>query len=160
MPKINRRTFIGGAAAFAAWPLSAQANDWQDVGSIARVWDQCHAIAIHHEGRQVLSVRFRGPAIGRTVPIKSVSKTIVAALVGAAVDRGEIPSVKTTLGDLTPDLIPVKADSRVKTITIENFLTMQAGLERTSGVNYGGWVSSSNWVANAVSIQRKTPFTD
>ncbi|MFT7107405.1 MAG: CubicO group peptidase (beta-lactamase class C family) [Yoonia sp.] len=27
---------------------------------------------------------------------------------------------------------------------------MQAGLERTSGANYGGWVSSSNWVANAL----------
>ena len=27
---------------------------------------------------------------------------------------------------------------------------MQAGLERTSGANYGGWVSSANWVANAL----------
>ena len=151
MPKMSRRTFIGGAAVLAARPLLAQPNEWQDVVSIARTWEQCHAIVIHREGRQELSVRFRGPSIDRVVPIKSVSKTVVAALAGAALDRGEIPTVKTTMGDLVPALIPRKADPKVKAITIENLITMQAGLERTSGVNYGGWVSSSNWVANALS---------
>ena len=29
---------------------------------------------------------------------------------------------------------------------------MQAGLERTSGPNYGRWVSSRNWVRNALSL--------
>jgi CubicO group peptidase (beta-lactamase class C family) len=36
-------------------------------------------------------------------------------------------------------------------ITVADLLTMQAGLERTSGGNYGGWVSSRNWVADALS---------
>jgi CubicO group peptidase (beta-lactamase class C family) len=34
---------------------------------------------------------------------------------------------------------------------VENLVTMQAGLERTACGNYGGWVSSRNWVANALS---------
>ena len=93
---------------------------------------------------------FRGPSINRAVPIKSVSKTIVAALAGAAIDRGEIPSVQATLAELAPKLIPKKADSQVSTITIENLLTMQAGLERTSGRNYGRWVNSNNWVSDAL----------
>ena len=99
----------------------------------------------------MLSEVFRGPAMGRAVPVKSVSKTIVAALTGAALDRGEIRSLDATLGDIAPRLIPARADPRVAGITVEDLVTMRAGLERTSGANYGGWVSSSNWVADALS---------
>jgi CubicO group peptidase (beta-lactamase class C family) len=66
-------------------------------------------------------------------------------------DRGEIASLDARLGDVAPRLIPAGADPRVADITVENLVTMQAGLERTSGPNYGGWVSSGNWVANALS---------
>ncbi len=151
MYRMKRRTFLCSTAAFTAHPLAAQTNRWRDVAVSARSLDQCHAIVIQQNGRQVLSEVFRGSPINRAVPIKSVSKTIVAALTGAALDRGEIPSVDATLGDLAARLIPRNAEPRVATITIENLLTMQAGLERTSGTNYGGWVSSSNWVANALS---------
>jgi CubicO group peptidase (beta-lactamase class C family) len=34
---------------------------------------------------------------------------------------------------------------------VANLLTMQAGLERTSGANYGPWVSSRDWVTDALS---------
>lgn len=151
MPNLSRRSFLGGIAACVVPPLSADMSDWRDIVSIASAWDQFHAIAIHRRGKQVLSARFRGPAIGRTVPIKSVSKTIVTALVGAALDRAEIPSVNSTLGELIPGLIPAAADPLVASISIENLMTMQAGLQRTSGVNYGSWVGSRDWVANALS---------
>ena len=151
MPSISRRLFLSGTTLFLAAPLVADTNDWQRVANLARALDQCHAILVFKGGRQVLAEVFRGPDIDRAVPIKSVSKTIVAALTGAAIDRGEIPTVKSTLGELTPDLIPPEADPVVKKITVENLLTMQAGLERTSGRNYGAWVNSRDWVSNALS---------
>lgn len=151
MYRLRRRAFLCAAAAFAAHPVAAQTDPWQSVAARARSFDQCHAIVIQQNGVQVLSQVFRGPAKDRAVPIKSVSKTIVAALAGAALDRGEIPSIDVTLGDIAPSLIPRDADPRVANITVENLVTMQAGLERTSGANYGGWVSSNNWVANALS---------
>lgn len=150
MPKINRRHFMVGATALFVQPSIAQTNSWQGVAQVARAFDQCHAIVVWQGGQEVLADVFRGPAIGRAVPVKSVSKTIVAALTGAALDRGEIPSLDATLAQVAPQLIPSAADPRVGGITIENLVTMQAGLERTSGANYGGWVSSSNWVANAL----------
>jgi CubicO group peptidase (beta-lactamase class C family) len=148
---MKRRIFLGAAAAFIARPGAAQATGWQRVSTLARDMDQCHAIVINRSGVQVLSERFRGPSLDRAVPIKSVSKTIVAALTGAALDRGEIPSLQASLGDLAPAIIPRDADPAVASITVENLVTMQAGLERTSGANYGSWVSSNNWVANALS---------
>ncbi len=151
MPRISRRTFLGGAIALAACPVSAQTYDWQQVANKARALDQCRAIVIHQGGKQVLAERFRGPELDQLVPIKSVSKTIVAAMAGVAIDRGEIPSVKSTLGDLIPGLIPPSADPKVATITVENLINMQAGLERTSGPGYNKWITSRNWVENALS---------
>jgi len=151
MPYMKRRFFLGAGAALIAKPGLAQFAGWQSVADRARALDQCHAIMIRQDGTDVLSERFRGPDLDRAVPIKSVSKTLVAALTGVALDLGEIPSLDTPLGEIAPALIPVDADPQVASITIGNLVTMQAGLERTSGANYGNWVSSSNWVANALS---------
>jgi CubicO group peptidase (beta-lactamase class C family) len=151
MSHLCRRKLLAGAAALCVQPAFARASSWAAVADQARELDQCHAIVIAQEGSEVLAEVFRGPALGRAVPIKSVSKTIVAALTGAAVDRGEIPTLQATLGELAPQLIPRGADPRVAGITIQNLVTMQAGLERTSGGNYGNWVSSSNWVTDALS---------
>lgn len=150
MPDLCRRGFVTGTLAFTALPLRAQSDPWRDVVSQARGHDQCNALVIHMNGTEVVSEVFRGPGIGRAVPVKSVSKTIIAALTGAALDCGEIPALDTTLADIAPQLIPPGADPRVAAITVENLVTMQAGLERTSGANYGGWISSRNWVADAL----------
>ncbi len=148
---LNRRTFLATASACAAWPAMANADAWQAVVEQATALDQCHALVIHKKGVEVLSERFRGPALGRPVPVKSVSKTIVAALTGAALDRGELPSLDAPLSQVAPRLLPAGADARVGDITVGNLVTMQAGLERTSGANYGGWIASPNWVADALS---------
>ncbi len=148
---VSRRIFLSSSAILLTSPLAAETKDWQSVTKIARGLDQCRAMVIFREGRQELAEVFRGPAIDRAVPIKSVSKTIVAALAGAAIDRKEIPSVRSTLGELAPKLIPAIADPAVAGITVENLLTMQAGLERTSGRNYGAWVNSRDWVSEALS---------
>ncbi|MFN7004624.1 MAG: serine hydrolase domain-containing protein [Roseinatronobacter sp.] len=147
----TRRHLILAGSALLASPAVAQTNPWQAVSDRARGMDQCHALMIRIGGTEMLAETYRGPSLGRAVPVKSVSKTIVAALTGAALDRGEIPSVSATLGELTPQLVPNNADPRVAALTVENLVTMQAGLERTSGGNYGGWISSRNWVANALS---------
>lgn len=151
MALLNRRHFVAGSAALIGSAAYAQPADWDALADQARSLDQCRALVVHQNGAPVLTEVFRGPRIGNSAPIKSVSKTIVAALTGAAVDRGEIPSLKATIGQLAPGLVPRKADPRVSAITVENLVTMQAGLERTSGANYGGWVSSADWVSDALS---------
>lgn len=148
---LNRRQLITSAAAMAALPVTAATSDWEQVLSHAQRMAQCHALSIFVNGQDVGTQTFRGPALNRAVPIKSVSKSVVAALTGAALDRGELATVDSTLGEVAPQLIPRGADPLVREITIADLLTMQTGLERTSGRNYGGWVSSGNWVANALS---------
>ena len=79
--------------------------------------------------------------------MKSASKSLLSTLVGIAVAEGHLAldtSVTDLLGRSAPD---EKARSA---ITIEHLLTMSSGLESTSFGNYGSWVSSRNWVANAL----------
>ena len=104
------------------------------------------ALVVMYKGDTVLAETFSGPPVDVSVNVKSVSKSLVAALVGCAIERNVIPDVSLTLGDTIPDLLPKKADPRVASLSIEHLLTMQAGLERTSGRNYGPWVSSDDWV--------------
>jgi CubicO group peptidase (beta-lactamase class C family) len=148
----TRRTFLAGGTAAAMLrgaPLGAQ-DRWAGVIDAARALDQLRGVVVAHNGAVVLAEAIRGPALTRPVNVKSVSKTIVAAVAGAAIDRGVVAGLDATLGQLAPDLIPRGADPRVAGLTVEHLVTMQAGLERTSGANYGGWVSSRNWVADAL----------
>ena len=46
---------------------------------------------------------------------------------------------------------PANASDRVSEVTISHLLSMQAGLQRTSGRYYGEWVNSDNWVDYALS---------
>lgn len=150
---IRRRRLVQTALAapLATIPLRISAQDrWGSVADAARNMDQLHSVQVAQGGNEVLAEAFRGPGLDRSANIKSVSKTIVAVLTGIAIDRGDLPSVATTLQEVAPNLIPRGADPRVANLTMEDLVTMRAGLERTSGPNYGAWVSSSNWVANAL----------
>ncbi|WP_318527465.1 serine hydrolase domain-containing protein [Roseobacter sinensis] len=82
--------------------------------------------------------------------IKSCSKSIVALILGSAIDRGIIASVYVTLGEVAPGILPAGATAGVADITLEDLVTLRAGLERTSGPNYGAWVNSPNWLAHAL----------
>jgi CubicO group peptidase (beta-lactamase class C family) len=154
--RTTRRAFLAGSAAAAGSAALGQVTPPRPAGRFdaaverARSLGQLHALVISLDGEIVVAEAFRGPAVDRPVNVKSVSKTIVAALAGAALDRGEISGLGATIGELAPGLIPADADPRVAEITVADLVTMQAGLERTSGPNYGAWVSSRNWVGYAL----------
>jgi CubicO group peptidase (beta-lactamase class C family) len=117
----------------------------------AREFEQLHSLIIARDGEVQFAEALRGPPLNRVVNVKSVSKTIVAALTGIALDRGILKSVEQPVTPFLQNSIPADADPRLRQITIDHLLSMRAGLERTSGPNYGRWVSSPNWVRFALS---------
>lgn len=61
--------------------------------------------------------------------LQSVTKSITSALIGIAVDRGEIPNLDLTLGELFPDYADIlDADPLKASIRIRDLLTMRAGM--------------------------------
>ncbi len=83
---------------------------------------------------------------GRTTNIKSASKSIMSLLVGIAIEQGHLRGVKQNIGEFFPDYFKTHADPEKQSITIQDLLTMRAGLASTSRDNYGRWVLSKNWV--------------
>lgn len=130
--------------------LPAQAADLSAAVTRARALPQLHSLIVARDGEVLVRERLRGPALDRPVNVKSVSKTIIATLVGQAIARGHIRSADEPIGPLLGPLMPAGADPRAATITVGQLLSMQSGLERTSGANYGRWVNSRNWVAHVL----------
>ena len=115
-----------------------------------------HTLLVARNGVEHVAEAFRGPGLERPVNVKSVSKSVMAALAGAAIARDILAGVDQPITPLLDGLVPAEADRRVGAITIDHLLTMRAGLERTSGRNYGRWVSSENWIRYALT----RPFVD
>ncbi len=151
----DRRTVLAAlagavAAPGLAWSAEQGEGAFAEVAAAADALDQLHAMVVVHEGTTRFARAFRGPDLERPVNVKSVSKTIVALMTGIAIERGLLSGTDARLGDLIPEMIPADVDERVHDITVEDLLTMRAGLERTSGPNYGAWVGSANWLRYAL----------
>jgi CubicO group peptidase (beta-lactamase class C family) len=115
----------------------------------ARALPRMRSLLVHWRGSLVREHYFRGAT--RTTPanIKSASKSVIASLVGIAIERKQIRGVHQPIGELLPE-VARDADPRKRAITVEDLLTMRAGLQSTSFENYGAWVSSRNWVRDAI----------
>jgi CubicO group peptidase (beta-lactamase class C family) len=118
--------------------------------SAARELPRLRSLLVSVDGALVHEQYFGGTRATTPANIKSASKTVMSALVGVALAQGLLASTSEPIGpyfkaDFGPD-----ADARKQTITVEHLLTMQTGLESTSGRNYGAWVTSANWVRYAL----------
>ncbi|MEX0605554.1 MAG: serine hydrolase [Marinobacter sp.] len=116
--------------------------------------DRLHALLVAVDGEPVLAYVYEGPGMNAPVNIKSLSKTVLSAVAGIAIEKGVLDSEDQRLADLLA--IPAGVDEQVNDITVGHLLSMQAGLGRTSGRHYGAWVSSDNWVDYAL----RRPFAD
>ncbi|CAA9374026.1 MAG: Beta-lactamase class C-like and penicillin binding proteins (PBPs) superfamily, partial [uncultured Gemmatimonadetes bacterium] len=109
---------------------------------------RCMLVARHGE---ILRERCsRGPAASQPANVKSVSKSIVSALVGIAIAQGRLRGPDQPIAPFFAEELRGDADPRKGRITVGHLLSMQSGLERTSGPGYGRWVASRDWVRYAV----------
>lgn len=118
---------------------------------------QLHAILVQRGDDRLLAAAPRGPGLDRLANIKSCSKSLLGLLLGSALARGEVPGLEATLGAVAPGLIPGDATEGVAALRMSDLVTLQAGLESTSGARYGAWVASSDWVATVLRQPRIAP---
>ncbi len=144
------------AAFFALTPIAAAALDLSAVLDTAASLEQLEVVMVAREGEIIAERGYHGNSPDDPTNIKSASKTVVAAMVGMAIDKGLLEGVDQKVAELLPDDLPQDADPRLDQLTIGHLLSMQAGLEPTSGGNYGSWVTSRNWVRSALA----KPFQD
>jgi CubicO group peptidase (beta-lactamase class C family) len=142
--------FLGTTAAALCAPYIARAQA-TDLRRAISKFPQLHSMQVSRGDETLFAEAPRGPGLDNLANVKSCSKSLVALLLGAAIDRGEVASVKSTLSEVAPSILPADATEGAGEITLEDLVTLRAGLERTSGPNYGAWVNSGNWLADALS---------
>ncbi|MDO5369947.1 serine hydrolase [Paracoccus sp. (in: a-proteobacteria)] len=151
---LSRRSLLALGLAVPALALPslgrAQLDSLDAVLDAAEVHDQLRAIAIWQGGREVAARGYHGFTPDRPTNIKSASKSVVSALAGIAIERSVLTGADQPVAEVLRDQFPAKPDPRLFRVTLGNLLSMQAGLERQSGRNYGAWVSSRNWVRAAL----------
>ena len=147
---LTRRTFLLSAPAALALPHIARAQS-DALRSFFETTSQLRTLQVLREDDLIFAEARAPGALDRFANIKSVSKSVVALLLGTAFDRGELASINATIGEVAPRLLPRNATSGAENITLQDLVTLRAGLERTSGANYGSWVNSPNWIADALS---------
>jgi CubicO group peptidase (beta-lactamase class C family) len=130
-------------------------------GKAAAELPRLHSLLVSHRGQIVFERYFNGHRASRPANVKSVSKSVISALVGIAIEHGHIPGVREPISTYFPELLRPGSDPRKRAITIEHLLMMQSGLESTSSRNYGAWVTSRNWVRYVLDRPLETePGTD
>lgn len=99
-------------------------------------------------GGQMVFERFRRAAARRALHnVKSFTKSVTSALVGIALQTGDLESVHVPLSQLLPDAFMRVDDRRKREITLQDLLTMRSGL---AWDEYGNatvqMTSSPNWL--------------
>ena len=128
-------TVVAGASAQGAFDEAVKA---------AAELPRLHSLVVSQGGTITLERYFNGRTATTLSNVKSVSKSVIAALVGIAVDRKQL-SLDAPIATYFPELPASK-----RAITVEDLLTMRSGLESTSSRNYGAFVQSPNWVRHVL----------
>lgn len=153
---MNRRALLltASLSPLLAAPALAQARLSPILDDAERL-ENLRAIAVWRGGGEIAARGYHGFTPDSPTNIKSASKSIISALAGIAIDKGELDGPDQPIAPILRDALPADPDPRLARVTLGNLLSMQAGLERQSGANYGAWVSSRNWVRAALAA----PFT-
>lgn len=145
----------------AGWQAVAPADVGIDAGrlqaAVASLSEQAglQCVAASRRGRLVAEVATGGDGCRRPHNVQSASKSILSLLVGIAVERDLLPDVDAPVSRLLPHATAGLSAGK-QAITLENLLTMQAGLASTSGDAYGAWVNTADWTRAALARPLET----
>jgi len=85
--------------------------------------------------------------------VHSVTKSVMSALIGIALDKGYLNSVDQKLIEFFPEYITDETDPRKKEISLKDLLTMSAGFRwNDRGPVMRFWYTSSNWAKFSIEL--------
>lgn len=148
---------VGGAVASdrpvdvsGRWPVATPAGQGVDAtllqrgdAFVRRQLPTVTSLLVVRHGRLVFE-RYYGSSQRTLGDVQSVTKSVVSALVGIALARGDLHGVDQELADFLPARDLVGVDPRIREITIEDLLTMRAGFEGDAVTGFD-YTSTADW---------------
>lgn len=115
------------------WPVSTPAEVGLDPDLAAELYLNAaglrtlYSLLVIKDGQLVAEGYFNGGSIDRHNNMQSVTKSIVSAFVGLALEQGCFSSVDQTMLEFFPEIADQIADPRKESITVREMLQMRGG---------------------------------
>ncbi len=164
MPRIDTSAHVARQSSPAAWPT----NGWREGDPAehgvdpltldavaARAPEEVPAIsallAVRH-GVLIFERYFGGLEPNTPINVRSVTKSVTAALAGAALRQGLLSGLGARTGDVIPDRIPPDADPRIHDVTLWQWLTMTSALQWDAHGDWQRLLAAPDWVAMTLGL--------
>src|SRR5215203_5613048 len=152
----------GQEGATSPWPVASPESQGFDSGLLAEVLGHIrtkglplHSLVLVRRGQLILDASVYPYSPEDLHDIASVTKSITSVLVGIAIDKGLIESVRQPVVSLLPAAVRGKPDAQRQAMTVENLLTMTSGLDcgfEPGERELAAMRRSDNWPAFALAL--------
>ena len=128
---------LAPASAADGWRVSTPAAEGMDAARVAAAFREIAREPAFRTVRSLLVVRngalvaegyFGGADRAQLHDVRSVTKSVTALLVGVAIARGDLSGVRQPFAAYYPRATGADADPALRALTLEDLLTMRAGL--------------------------------
>lgn len=119
--------------------------------TISRDYGNIAGIIVQNNGAKLYESYFNGYTAESAFHVFSVSKSIISALIGIAVDKGYIRSIDQKVLDFFPDYTPKRGEKTAQLVTIRDMLTMTTPFKYKSAP-YTKYFTSESWVKSALDL--------
>lgn len=130
------RLLDAAAQAQHEWPMASPAAQGMDEQRLAQLRVQLaqfapaiRSVLIVRHGRLVFEHYAAGFGPDDAQRLNSITKSVVSALVGIALDQGRLAGLDQPIADTLPEARSDAADPRVASMTVRHLLTMTAGFD-------------------------------
>ncbi|NEW07566.1 serine hydrolase [Paenibacillus sp. SYP-B3998] len=108
-----------------------------------------YSVLIVRNGHIVFEKYYHNKTRNTPTGVFSVTKSVLSALTGIAIEKGYVKNVDQKISDFLPQVFSDVTDSRKKEITIKQALSMTGGLESVDNT-IGVWFQSPDWNMNTI----------
>lgn len=108
-------------------------------------------ITVQKNGRKLYENYFNGYTAETAFHVFSVTKSIISALIGIAIDKGYISSIDQKVLDFFPDYTPKRGEKTAQRVTIRDMMTMTTPFKYKSAP-YTKYFTSESWVKSALDL--------
>jgi CubicO group peptidase (beta-lactamase class C family) len=143
-----------GAWPTRGWRTAAPQDEGIDPSVLAGIdhaarltYPALRSVLVVRHGRLVVERYYHGATPASYFNVFSVTKSVTSALVGTALGDRELAGLDQPVGRLLARHLPARPDLRMRAVTVEQLLTMTAGLPPdTVPEAPPGWVRAGDWV--------------
>lgn len=112
-------------------------------------YSNVYSLLVVRHGYLVYEKYYQGMDENDANPVYSVTKSVMSALTGIALNENLIQNVDQKVSEFLPEYFKDIDNAKKKDITIKNVLTMSGGLESIDN-DYGAYFTSEDWIQYAI----------